>query len=149
MVTSVKPAAPAENAELSNANKPRELLTAENVFIGFMSGSAASKGLPRQLQSHVRTAFHNKPLSPKSSNVEFSEFVGFHPTPQKLLKKFHQNFNIANLGFTLNRANARFMSKFLPRFFQKAGGVWGEAPNHQIPRSTDRFRPNHQILIFI
>jgi hypothetical protein len=97
----VKPAAPAENAEFSNANKPRELPPTEAAFFGLTSGSAASNGFPRQLQSHVRTAFHTKPLSPKSSNVEFTRFVGFHPTPQKLLKKFHQNFN-------KNRASARF-----------------------------------------
>jgi hypothetical protein len=32
------------------------------------------------------------------------------------------------LTLSQNRALRDFKLKFLPRFFQKAGGVWGEAP---------------------
>jgi len=58
------------------------------------------------------------------------------------LKKFHQNFikNRASRGFFAfglrgflallksKIARSAILIKFLPRFFQKAGGVWGEAP---------------------
>jgi hypothetical protein len=57
------------------------------------------------------------------------------PHPHELLKKLDQNFNLKIAAVNVPFTAAIFgfigfaMLKFLPRFFQKAGGVWGETPN--------------------
>jgi hypothetical protein len=74
--------------------------------------------------------------------------VGLPPHhPEKLLKKFHQNFDIKIAAVNGTFTTPRFlvlMLKFLPRFFQKAGGGAGAKPSLFFPSDCEKLQISYK-----